>query len=237
MPLHPTWQDFALRLLLTMAAGAIIGFNRGLRGEAAGFRTTILVGLAASVSMILANILMATAGKTPDSFVGIDVMRLPLGILTGVGFIGGGAIMKRGDLVIGVTTAATLWVITMIGLCLGSGQLWLGAGATLLGVLTLTVLQWVDTRIPREHRATLVIRTDAEPTIAAASRLDTVIGPLGYNASFCGRSALSSHDQAALQFDVRWRKAETAGPPLDLLSAIEARFQIVSFELMSEIRH
>ena len=52
MPLSPTWTDIALRLALTMLAGAIIGFNRGARGHAAGFRTTILVGLAASVAMI-----------------------------------------------------------------------------------------------------------------------------------------------------------------------------------------
>jgi len=53
----------------------------------------------------------------------MDLMRLPLGILTGVGFIGGGAIFKKGDLVTGVTTAATLWMVTVIGLCLGGGQL------------------------------------------------------------------------------------------------------------------
>ena len=52
MPLSPSWQDICIRLALTMMAGAIIGFNRGARGQAAGFRTTILVGLAASVAMI-----------------------------------------------------------------------------------------------------------------------------------------------------------------------------------------
>ena len=54
MPLHPTWDDIALRLILTILAGGIIGFNRGARGHAAGLRTTMLVGLAASVAMIQA---------------------------------------------------------------------------------------------------------------------------------------------------------------------------------------
>jgi putative Mg2+ transporter-C (MgtC) family protein len=75
--------------------------------------------------------------------------------LTGVGFIGGGAILRRGDLVAGVTTAATLWVMTVIGLCLGGGQLGLGISAALLAVFTLWILKWVDTRIPREHCAML----------------------------------------------------------------------------------
>jgi putative Mg2+ transporter-C (MgtC) family protein len=137
MPLSPSWQEIAVRLALTMIAGAIIGLNRGARGHAAGFRTIILVGLAASVAMIQTNVLLPLAGKTPESFATIDTMRLPLGILTGVGFIGGGTILKRGDLVTGVTTAATLWVVTVIGLCFGGGQLALGIAATTLTVITL----------------------------------------------------------------------------------------------------
>lgn len=98
MPLQPTWADIAIRLALTMLAGGVIGFNRGTRGHAAGFRTTILVGLAASVAMIQANILLSESGKTPQSFAVMDLMRLPLGVLTAVGFIGGGAILRKGDL-------------------------------------------------------------------------------------------------------------------------------------------
>ncbi|MGH8300249.1 MAG: MgtC/SapB family protein, partial [Steroidobacteraceae bacterium] len=112
MPLYPTWQDIGLRLLLTLIAAAVIGLNRGTRGHAAGLRTTILVSLAACVAMIQANILLPIGGKTAASFGVMDLMRLPLGILTGVGFIGAGTILRRGDLVTGVTTAATLWVVT-----------------------------------------------------------------------------------------------------------------------------
>ena len=65
MSLHPTWSEIAIRLALTMLAGAIIGYNRGARGHAAGFRTTILVGLAASVAMVQTNILLPMEGKTP----------------------------------------------------------------------------------------------------------------------------------------------------------------------------
>ena len=108
MPLELTWTDIVIRLTLTMLASGVIGLNRGARGHAAGFRTTILVGLAASVAMIQTNILLPLSGKTPEAFSVMDLMRLPLGILTGVGFIGGRTIVKKGDLVVGVTTAATL---------------------------------------------------------------------------------------------------------------------------------
>jgi hypothetical protein len=66
------------------------------RGHAAGLRTTILVTLAASIAMIQANILLSLDGKDAGSFAVMDVMRSPLGILTGVGFLGGGAILKKG---------------------------------------------------------------------------------------------------------------------------------------------
>jgi len=120
--LYPSWQDIGLRLLLTLLAAAVIGLNREARGHAVGLRTTILVSLAACVAMIQANILLPLGGKTAASFGVMDLMRLPLGILTGVGFIGAGTILRRGDLVTGVTIAATLWVVTVIGLCFGGGQ-------------------------------------------------------------------------------------------------------------------
>src|ERR1700742_368369 len=126
MPLQPTWADIVGRLLLTLIAGVMLGVNREARGHAAGLRTTILVTLAASVAMIQANILLPLEGKNPGSFAVMDLMRLPLGILTGVGFLGGGAILKKGSTITGVTTAATLWIATVIGLCLGGGQLGLG---------------------------------------------------------------------------------------------------------------
>ena len=97
MPMHLDWTEVVLRLALTVLAGGLIGLNRGEHSRAAGLRTTILVCLAASVSMIQANLLLATAGKAADSFIVLDLMRLPSGILSGMGFIGaeqfcGGAI-------------------------------------------------------------------------------------------------------------------------------------------------
>ena len=137
MPLTLQWGDIALRLVLTIIAGTLVGIDRSERGQAAGLRTTILVCLAAAVAMIQMNLLMPTAGRTPESFVTLDLMRLPLGILTGMGFIGGGAILRRGRMVQGVTTAATLWLVTVIGLCLGGGQLALGMTTLAITLLVL----------------------------------------------------------------------------------------------------
>ncbi len=162
MPLTLQWHDIALRLALTIVAGVLIGINRTERGRAAGLRTTLLVCLAASVAMIQANLLLATAGKADDSFVHLDLMRLPLGILTGMGFIGGGAILRQGDRVQGVTTAATMWFVTVIGLCFGGGQKVLGLAALALGLIVLYGLKRWEDSMGQDRQATLTLWASAD---------------------------------------------------------------------------
>ena len=162
MPIYLTWSDAAARLGCTLIAGAIIGYNRGEQGKVAGLRTTLLVCLAAAVAMLQMNYLLTLAGRQSDSFVMNDLMRLPLGILTGVGFIGGGAILRRGNLVLGVTTAGTLWYVTVVGLCFGGGQLLLGWAATALGCFVLWGLKWLEGFMGVEQLARLVITVDEQ---------------------------------------------------------------------------
>jgi putative Mg2+ transporter-C (MgtC) family protein len=232
VPLYPSWQDIGLRLFLTVLAGALVGVNRGVRGHAAGLRTTILVGLAACVAMIQANILLPVGGKTPGSFGVMDLMRMPLGILTGVGFIGAGTILRRGDMITGVTTAATLWVVTVIGLCFGGGQLALGGCATGLTVLTLWALVVLDVRIPRDHRGLLCVKGDIgsfSPTGLAG-----LIEPRGCKATLRKQTACEDGRRVCVCFELSWRQAEAAGPPLELIELLNRHYEVVSFELTFE---
>ncbi|HET7847434.1 MAG TPA: MgtC/SapB family protein [Pseudolabrys sp.] len=164
MPLHLTWIDLLVRLGSTVLAGAIIGLNRTEHGKAAGLRTTLLVCLAASIAMLQVNYLLPLAGRPSDSFVMNDLMRLPLGILTGVGFIGAGAILRRNELVVGVTTAATLWYVTVVGLCFGGGQVLLGWIATAIGWLVLWGLARLEIRMAVEFRYRLSLTLNG-PTV------------------------------------------------------------------------
>jgi putative Mg2+ transporter-C (MgtC) family protein len=157
MPTSLSVHEIALRVILDVIAAGLIGMNRDERGRPAGLRTNILVSLAACVSMVQMNLLVNTNGKPSDSYVVMDIMRLPLGILSGIGFIGAGAILKRDDLVVGLTTAATLWYVTVMGLCFGSGQVWLGIAAFAIGFLVLAGFKKMEMAIPREHRGELSV--------------------------------------------------------------------------------
>src|SRR6202034_4354702 len=152
-----TWHDILIRLLLTIVAAGAIGFDRDQRGRPAGPRTNLLVALAACIAMMQANALMISHGKTGDSLVVMDTMRLPLGILSGIGFIGAGAIIKRGEMITGVTTAATLWFVTVMGLCFGGGQIGLGIAAFAIGFVALTGLKTLELELPYEHSGSLTV--------------------------------------------------------------------------------
>lgn len=203
MPTYPSWHDLALRLALTLVAGAIIGIERGEHGKVAGLRTTVLVCLAASVAMIQTNLLLTTHGKLPGFFATFDVMRLPLGILTGVGFIGAGAIIRRHDLLVGVTTAATLWFVTVIGLCFGGGQIGLGIAATVMAVLTLSARKWVEPFLPVEHRAKLIVTT--KPGGMCEADLRKAIEDAGFRTLNWGATYRSGGITQSLQCEVQWR--------------------------------
>ncbi|MER9327301.1 MgtC/SapB family protein [Mesorhizobium sp. M0488] len=230
MPLHPTWPDLLVRLLLTLLAGSLIGLNREARGHTAGLRTTILVGLAAAVAMIQANMLLDVTGKGPDAFSRMDVLRFPLGVLTGVGFIGGGAILRRGDLVTGVTTAATMWIMTMIGLAFGGGQFSLGGMATLLTLVTLQALKWVDLKIPRNHHAILSVSW----ATASPPDLQEMVQPLGYEARFSSMQHDTGRDRFVYSFHLQWKQPDAVEPSTEVLSLVARQCEVERFEQIGE---
>jgi putative Mg2+ transporter-C (MgtC) family protein len=214
MPTHLPWTDIAIRLALTVLAGLAVGYDRSEQGKAAGMRTTLLVCLAASIAMIQVNLLLPTAGRTSDSFVMNDLMRLPLGILTGMGFIGGGAILRRDDIITGVTTAATLWLVTVIGLCLGGGQLGLGIAATVLGLLALTILKWVEDRLVQEHRAGFVLELAANGP--SEEDIRRRLGEAEIKIATYKVSVMRERDLRRLTFELKQyrRVGDTAAPAL-----------------------
>lgn len=137
----PGWGVAVLRLLAAFAAGALLGMERERRERPAGLRTHALVSLTACLTMLVASVL----GGDPAV-----PARVAAGILTGVGFLGAGTILRHGSMVRGLTTAASIWAAAALGMALGVGW-YLGSLAMLgLAVLTLTVVRRIEPRLRRE---------------------------------------------------------------------------------------
>jgi putative Mg2+ transporter-C (MgtC) family protein len=205
MPTELHWPAIALRLLFTLAAGGLLGLERSKTGHAAGLRTTILVTLAAAVSTIQMNLLIQTNGKPQDSYAVMDLMRLPLGILTGVGFIGAGAIIRKNEFVIGLTTAATIWFATVIGLCMGGGQLVLGSVSTALGFSTLWWLRAIEVRTEHYQAGELTV-TIASEQLSAQSLRERLRAAKFETKSLSMAHAIRDH-QRTFNCQVRWPAA------------------------------
>jgi putative Mg2+ transporter-C (MgtC) family protein len=228
MPISIGWPEIALRLALTVASGALIGFNRGEHGQPAGLRTTILVCLAASISMIQVNLLLGIAGKASDSFAVLDLMRLPLGILSGMGFIGAGAIIRKDNLVRGLTTAATLWFVTVMGLCFGGGQIALGLVVMGLAAGVLWGLKWAELYWKQDRRASLTVMATADgPTE------DEIAGDLAANNYEIVSWAVTYAEdkpQCQLRCEVRWRAYPPDVRPPDFLKTISRHPGVLKLE-------
>ena len=128
--------DFLLRLLVACACGAAIGYERSRRFKEAGIRTHVIVCCAASLIMIVSKYGFVDLGYSAVGFLdgtrGADPARIAAAVVSGIGFLGTGAIFRNKNAIKGLTTAAGLWATAGIGLAVGSGMYWLGAAATII---------------------------------------------------------------------------------------------------------
>jgi len=153
-----SYGEMVLRLVLAFFAGMAVGWERESHGRPAGLRTNILACVASAVAMIVSEMLFAkSAAATAGGNWRPDPARLGAGILTGIGFLGAGTIIRHGNFVRGVTTAASLWFVTVLGLTFGSGQLVLGLMGTGLALGTLHILPRFEKHIRTDWYATITL--------------------------------------------------------------------------------
>ena len=134
--------ELLLRPLVALLAGALVGLERSYHGRAAGLRTYALVCLGSALLVALAEELSHGPAGGPG-----DSTRVIQGIVTGIGFLGAGVIVKEGFSVRGLTTAASVWVISAVGVVIGAGFYVLGAVSTALTLALLSVLRSVEDRL------------------------------------------------------------------------------------------
>jgi putative Mg2+ transporter-C (MgtC) family protein len=150
--------EIVFRLVAALAAGSLIGLERSHRGRPAGFRTHALVCLASSLLMLVTIYETHWFPQASAARVILDPTRMAQGIMTGIGFVGAGAIIKDGLTVRGLTTAASIWVTSAIGILTGIGFYFAAAVGTVLALGTLSVFRWIEARLPVEAYASFVVR-------------------------------------------------------------------------------
>lgn len=132
--------DLILRLLLAAGLGAAIGVERELRQKAAGLRTNMLIAVGSALFTIV-SIELAKIGGTPD--------RVAAQIVTGIGFLGAGSILRSGRSVHGMTTAATIWVNASVGMAVGAGLYAIAVAGTTITLVVLAALPYVERYLDR----------------------------------------------------------------------------------------
>jgi putative Mg2+ transporter-C (MgtC) family protein len=159
------WADLWLHLVAALVAGGLIGLERSYHGRPAGFRTHALVCMASSLLMLLTVYHARWFTDVPPDAIRIDPTRMAQGVMTGIGFLGAGVIMKEGLSVRGLTTAGSIWMTAAIGLLAGVGLYDGVAIATLLTLGTLSVFRWIEGRMPALLYAHHSVRFRREATM------------------------------------------------------------------------
>jgi len=159
-----TLTDLLLRYLLAALLGGLIGLEREFHGRPAGLRTHILVCLGAAIIMSSGQIYQNFYTlQGAESVFRIDPGRIAAGIVTGIGFLGAGAIIRSKDIVRGLTTAACIWFVAGIGIVVGSGLYLPGIAGCVLGLILLVCLDPIGHGIPGVHYGRITVTADATP--------------------------------------------------------------------------
>lgn len=169
-------HNYVIPILAAILAGGVIGFEREYRGRAAGIRTHILVCLTSTILMLAAVYQVDWMAGTPRDVIRIDPVRMAHGVLTGVGFLCGGVIFREGFSVRGLTTAASLWTTSALGILYGAGLTGLALVGTIATLAVLAGLRLFDGRLPRLRHVDVCVRYARATPPSAAEFLDLFAG-------------------------------------------------------------
>jgi len=212
-----------LNLGAAFVGGSLVGLERSYNGRVAGFRTHALVAIAAASAMTVAyspGLLLALA---PGATAPGDITRLAQGVMTGVGFLGGGVIFKEGANIQGLTTAASIWATAAIGLLCGVGLWPTALAASVLVLLVLTAMRYVEAWVPARVRAEGAFRfkADTAPDDAGFRRLlgghGVVVSDISYRLIDGGETfeyRAQIEDRGGQAFDSLAQRLRTSAPEL-----------------------
>jgi putative Mg2+ transporter-C (MgtC) family protein len=174
------YENILLHLLTALVAGGLIGLERSYHGRPAGFRTHVLVCVSSSMLMLVTLYQSSWYLAPLADTVRTDPTRMAQGIMTGIGFLGAGVIMKDGLSVRGLTTAASIWMTAAIGILAGIGFYFPVLMVTTLTVAALSIFRWVERILPAYYYAQHVVRFQSE-SVMGEEALRELIAAHGFS--------------------------------------------------------
>ena len=166
--------DMLLRIAAGAALGGVIGYERDRHRRPVGLRTHLIVALAAATFMVVSSQFVYYQHYAANDLVEVDTSRIAASVVSAVGFLAGGAILRTGVTVIGLTTAAGLWLVTAIGMCAGSGMFLESAAVTVMGIIALTALRRFEDKNVLRRQLSIVLSDDAEDLSAVVAALERI---------------------------------------------------------------
>ena len=166
-------DTLALKLLISSLVGATLGLERFIHGRPAGLRTHLLVCVASTLMMEI-SVSPSTAFPHEAAALGrfIDPTRIAAGVITGIGFLGAGVIMRSRDTIQGLTTAACIWMAAALGLAVGAGLYWQAIVVNLVSILALIFMKEIEDRLSRDtYRQINIEARDEEELLATIKQL------------------------------------------------------------------
>jgi putative Mg2+ transporter-C (MgtC) family protein len=162
-----THIELITRIAVGAGLGGIIGYERDRHGRQVGLRTHLIVAMAAATFMVVSNHFVFYQNYAGVHGVEVDASRIAASVVSGIGFLAGGAILKTGATIQGLTTAAGLWLVTAIGLCAGGGMFVESVAVTLMGLIALTLLRRFEDKDDGLIRRQVVLELSADGTTLA----------------------------------------------------------------------
>lgn len=215
--------ELIVRVLVGTALGAVIGYERDIHGRPAGLRTHALVALASATFMVVSTHLAYFQGYRAGDFTEVDGSRIAASVVSGIGFLAGGAILRQGLTIQGLTTAAGLWLVAAIGLCAGGGMYVESVAVTAIGVAVLTIIRRFEDKDDRvRRRLQLTLSEAAVPTEALVAKL----AGLDLAPSIAGWNREAAQRQLTLELRLPPAHGETT-----LIAALEAEPGITRMQL------
>jgi putative Mg2+ transporter-C (MgtC) family protein len=223
----PGWTQYAYPLVGALVAGGLIGFEREYRGRPAGLRTHMLMCLSSALLMLAAVHQVRWLTDTPHDVIRIDPVRMAHGVLTGIGFLCGGVIFRQGLSVHGLTTAASLWTTSAIGILYGVGFYGLAVSGTIVTLVVLALLRSADTLLPKLELIDVSVRyRRAEAPTPAEFR--SLISELGFKSSPGHHRLRDGGDLMEIAAHLKARKRQASDA---IIAKLSADPRVVEFEV------